>query len=394
MTSYSVVIKKPDGTTLTNVPTPAFSEGAYPTINLSAAIPATPTGTYTLNCYVNGQTTTPAACTKTITNQAPTVTSCVGNLPSHASIINQYSSARPSDNQWTYYGLTAINPTTQGCIYECENGYVYSYTAQNGVICTPQTVTVPSCTGILPSNATILVGVGTTSRAWTYDSSLTGPYQNCSFKCATGYSYIGTSCVAPTTETTGTTGTLTTSTTSGSTLSTTGTTTSTTTGTTSGTATSGTGTTTSGSTTSSTSITGTTTGGTTGGTTTISTGITGPVSISDIKDCWFGDTTRRITLADFIGYQATPSTNSGLIYMDEVLLYGATAPAANAQMTNIFSYEESEWIAGEDTVATSTQLTNFFAFRTNSPGTRTWNIPTTGIKFYGCFSRDDRPTTW
>lgn len=256
--------------------------------------------------------------------------------------------------------------------------------------------TAPSCTGTLPTNSTILANVGTTSRAWSYDSSLTGPYQNCSFKCAAGYSYIGTSCVAPTTGTTAGTGTLTTSTTTSGTAlsSTTGATTSTTAGTTSGTATSGTVTTTSGSTTSSTSITGTTTGGTTGGTTTISTGITGPVSISDIKDCWFGDTTRRITLADFIGYQATPSTNSGLIYMDEVLLYGGTAPAANAQMTNIFSYEESEWIAGDDTVATSTQLTNFFAFRTNSPGTRTWNIPTTGIKFYGCFSRDDRPTTW
>lgn len=122
--------------------------------------------------------------------------------------------------------------------------------------------------------------------------------------------------------------------------------------------------------------------------------ITGAVTIDGVKDCWFGDTTRRITLADLIGYQATPSTSSGLIYTDEVLLYGAAAPIANEQATNSFSYEESEWIAGEDIVATSTQLTNFFAFRTNSPGTRTWNIPTTGIKFYGCFSRDDRPTIW
>lgn len=121
--------------------------------------------------------------------------------------------------------------------------------------------------------------------------------------------------------------------------------------------------------------------------------ITGPVSISDVKDCWFGDTTRRITLADLIGYQATPGSNSGLIYMDEVLLYGATAQSTNTQ-TNIFSFEESEWIAGESTVAMSTQLTNFFALRTNSPGTRTWNIPTTGVKFYGCFSRGDQPTTW
>ena len=122
--------------------------------------------------------------------------------------------------------------------------------------------------------------------------------------------------------------------------------------------------------------------------------MTGPVTIDGIKDCWFGDTTKRITLGDFIGYQS--STNSGLRYLDEILLYGATAPAATApSLTNIFSYEESTWTAAEGNAPTnSAQLSNFFVLRTNSDGARTWNIPTTGTKFYGCFSRGDRPNTW
>ncbi len=120
---------------------------------------------------------------------------------------------------------------------------------------------------------------------------------------------------------------------------------------------------------------------------------TGPVKIDGARDCWFGDTTKKITLGDFIGYQS--SANSGLKYLDEILLYGTTAPTPTSTLTNIFSYEEPLWTSADgSTPNTSTQLSNFFVLRTYSDGARTWNIPTTGTKFYGCFARGDRPNTW
>lgn len=112
--AYSVVIKKPDGGVVQT----------YTTATGSVTIPSNPTGTYTAECFVNGQTTTIAACKKTITNQEPVI----------------------------------------------------------------------ACTGTLPTNATILNNVGTTSHAWTYDGSPTGPYQNCSFKCPTGTTYSNNAC--------------------------------------------------------------------------------------------------------------------------------------------------------------------------------------------------------
>ncbi len=63
-TSYSLVVKNSSGTT---IETRSSATGTF-------TIPASPAATYTASCYINGQTTTPAACTKTITNTISTVT--------------------------------------------------------------------------------------------------------------------------------------------------------------------------------------------------------------------------------------------------------------------------------------------------------------------------------
>ncbi len=61
-------------------------------------------------------------------------------------------------------------------------------------MCKNNTTTTVSCTGTRPANSTILANVGNTSRTWTYDGSPTGPYQSCSFKCQSGYSYNNNTC--------------------------------------------------------------------------------------------------------------------------------------------------------------------------------------------------------
>ena len=66
VSSYSVIFKKPDGTTLQS----------FTTSTGSVAIPATPLGTYSAQCYVNGQTTTPAECTKTVSNNTVITPTC------------------------------------------------------------------------------------------------------------------------------------------------------------------------------------------------------------------------------------------------------------------------------------------------------------------------------
>lgn len=55
--TYSVIIKKPDGAVLQT----------YTTATGYFTIPSSPTGTYTAECFVNGQTTTVDSCKKTIT---------------------------------------------------------------------------------------------------------------------------------------------------------------------------------------------------------------------------------------------------------------------------------------------------------------------------------------
>lgn len=58
VSSYSVIIRRPDGSILQ---TSSTSNG-------SVTIPSSPNGNYTADCFVNGQTTTPAICQKTIPN--------------------------------------------------------------------------------------------------------------------------------------------------------------------------------------------------------------------------------------------------------------------------------------------------------------------------------------
>lgn len=72
-----------------------------------------------------------------------------------------------------------------------------TYTCPNGCsdgACLAAPTTSPACTGTLPAHAITVMGAGNTSRAWTYDSSPTGPYQNCSFKCQSGYLYSNGAC--------------------------------------------------------------------------------------------------------------------------------------------------------------------------------------------------------
>lgn len=62
----------------------------------------------------------------------------------------------------------------------------------------------------------------------------------------------------------------------------------------------------------------------------------------------------------------------------------------------MLSLEENNlWVKSDGAQASMNfELSNFFIFRTSgSTNTRTWNIPS-GVKFYGCFSRNDRPNTW
>ncbi len=303
------------------------------------------------------------------------------------------------------------------------------------------TIASATCTGSRPINSVINAGAGSASRAWTYDGSPTGPYQNCTFRCQTGYLYTNGACTqaqitqpsCPAVLTpTCTNGTLTDNgvdangcpkakTCTQNTLTSTTLTTPvcplyTTPTCTDGTLVDG-GKDANGCPKALTCVKNTVTcpvytapaaNFCTGGQI-IDGGLdtngcqkpatcgpkltTGAVTIDGAKDCWFGDATKKITIGDLIGYQS--SANSGLKYLDEILLYGASAPTPTSTLTNILSYEDSLWTSADgSTPNTSTQLTNFFVFRTYSEGARTWNIPTTGTKFYGCFARGDRPNTW
>lgn len=61
-TSYSIVAKRPDGSIFVTSTNAAGS----------IILPTSPLGTYAVSCFINGQTTTPAACQKTVTNTATT----------------------------------------------------------------------------------------------------------------------------------------------------------------------------------------------------------------------------------------------------------------------------------------------------------------------------------
>lgn len=98
VSSYSVVFSKPDGTTLQS----------FSTATGTATIPATPTGTYTARCYVNGQTTTPAICEKTITNNGTTVTPAVLITKTDANNADLDGNIGGNDSQTVYTGNSAV----------------------------------------------------------------------------------------------------------------------------------------------------------------------------------------------------------------------------------------------------------------------------------------------
>lgn len=83
-TSYSIVGRRPDGS--------AF------VISTSAAgaiiLPISPLGTYTVSCFINGQTTTTTACQKTVTNTTPT------SVPS--ATCDSLIFTRTSGSNWAY----------------------------------------------------------------------------------------------------------------------------------------------------------------------------------------------------------------------------------------------------------------------------------------------------
>ena len=175
----SIVLKDPTGAI---VQTNSTASGLL-------IVPSTLAGTYSAECYVNGQTSTPADCKKTITNQAPAGPSCTGTLPTNTSVLMNVGT---TSRAWTYDGSTT--GPYQNCSFKCETGFTY-----NGTSCVSANNTITaSCTGILPSHTSVLENVGATSRAWTYDGGTTVPHQNCTFKCETGFTYNGTSCTANT----------------------------------------------------------------------------------------------------------------------------------------------------------------------------------------------------
>lgn len=78
VTSYSIIAKNPDGTTLASSASPAGS----------ITIPANTVGDYNISCFVNGQITTPASCQKTVTNTTQTTPVCNNLSVSTTSVTN------------------------------------------------------------------------------------------------------------------------------------------------------------------------------------------------------------------------------------------------------------------------------------------------------------------
>lgn len=70
ISSYRIVVTKPNGSDLRTITSASGT----------VTIPATPIGTYTAQCFVNGQTSTPTACQKDIYNNAPEVPAVCANF--------------------------------------------------------------------------------------------------------------------------------------------------------------------------------------------------------------------------------------------------------------------------------------------------------------------------
>lgn len=111
-------------------------------------------------------------------------------------------------------------------------------------------------------------------------------------------------------------------------------------------------------------------------------------------DCWFGDTTKKITLATFMTFQS--ALNAGIVTGDKLLLFTGNPPGSTQSSSSIYWYTGSLWENATTSAAvpTSTQLSNFFVFRTNTQTPRTLQVPKSTINFYGCYPENGRPANF
>lgn len=122
-TSYSVVLKRADGTTVQSF---TSATGTF-------TIPATPGATYTAACYINGQTTTPAACQKTITNNVVSEAVCTGLTVTPTSLTNGGTVS---------YTCTGNNVTSYSVVFTKPDGTnLQSFTTPTGTVTIPATPT-------------------------------------------------------------------------------------------------------------------------------------------------------------------------------------------------------------------------------------------------------------
>lgn len=238
--TYSVILKDPTGTVIKTITT---ETGTF-------ILPATPLGTYSVECFVNNQTTTTDACKKPITNQAsigPKLSGFDVTFPLEVTVnkpfdmkvravdaagttVPQYEGKvlfKIMDRPENDYIMPKIPGSTSGEFayqfsladqgshqftewFTFKKAGIYSVivldsATQNNPVSVYRSFWITakepaiSCTGTLPANALILANVGNTSRVWTHDGSPNGPYQNCSFQCPAWTTYQNGLCTVPAT---------------------------------------------------------------------------------------------------------------------------------------------------------------------------------------------------
>ena len=122
-TSYSIVAKRPDGTTLTSSTSAAGS----------IILPATPLGTYTVSCYVNGQVSTPTSCTKTVTNNTVNEPVCTDLSITPTSVTNGGN---------VTYTCNGNNVSSYSVVFTRPDGTILqSFATQGGTVTIPATPT-------------------------------------------------------------------------------------------------------------------------------------------------------------------------------------------------------------------------------------------------------------
>ena len=114
--------------------------------------------------------------------------SCTGITPANATIYVGDDTSLLANTGKTY---SAVNTATK-CQYSCTAGFNW-----NGTSCVPP-VSVFSCTGATPANATIYFGDDTSLLANTGKSySAVNTATKCQYSCTAGFNWNGTSCVPP-----------------------------------------------------------------------------------------------------------------------------------------------------------------------------------------------------